>query len=96
MSPRHVRLADETGGRPVSPISVVSGDAPSPLPRIVADSIGPHFTSDVAPFAGLTGPGGLGPYSSTSPGVESTREYSESDEEAPDTPGDLRGERLIP
>lgn len=97
LSPRRLRLADESGERPASPISVVSVDVPSPLPRIVTEPIGAHFSSGATPLSGLMGLDGLETFvPGDSPGVESTREYSESDEDAPDTPGDLMGERLLP
>lgn len=74
--------------RPSSPITIMVPEDPSPLLHVIAADPVMSQLSPPTPLPSLT--------AGHSPGVESTREYSESDVESPDTPGDLMGERLIP
>lgn len=107
MSPRVQALIAE--GRPTSPIHVVpmpiDAHMRSPLPHIQAVRGSSNTLRGVS--RGVTGgasivPGGTDRMGAGgSPGVESIREYSESDEDDldSDTPGSggiLKGERLIP
>lgn len=88
LSPR-----DRRQGQEMSPSAITTMDVPSPLPRIDAGGggaggVGVHMLGGASSLPGAGG----------SPGVESTREYSESDDDDLDTPGGgvLMGERLIP
>lgn len=71
---------------PADASPMLQAQMPSPLPHIQADAEG---------IMGVDFPGGAPPGPGYSPGVESTREYSESDDD--DTPGGgmLKGEGLI-
>lgn len=89
LSPQMLRPgAQEEEGAAASSY-VAAMDAPSPLPRIDAGGAGVHMHGEASSMPGAEG----------SPGVESTREYSESDDDDDDldTPGGgmLMGERLI-
>lgn len=80
---------EEEGAAVAAASSVAAMDAPSPLPRIDAGGAGVQAHMEASSMPGAEG----------SPGVESTREYSESDDDDDlDTPGGgmLMGERLIP